>query len=224
MADIATELGLAKSTVSMALSHHPEIAPATRRKVEKTAESLGYKPDPALSRLAKTRWHSEAHSTREAIALVVWDENDYPDQLKDLSAIAGKITDNFGYRLETFFRSRFRTRAALTKVLRSRGIRGIIAFCSRHDSAWEDFPWEHFCAVEIFSGSGRATGMDNIRMDAFGDMIKAGLMVEEQRPRSAAICLIDQRRPSLTDDRYLSAGLFLASKWKKAGVKMESPV
>ena len=48
--DIAKELGVSPSTVSRALKDHPDISPATKKKVNELAVSLNYKPNPiALS-------------------------------------------------------------------------------------------------------------------------------------------------------------------------------
>jgi LacI family transcriptional regulator len=42
--DLAAELGLAKGTVSRALNDYPDIAEATRLRVSRTAERMGYRP------------------------------------------------------------------------------------------------------------------------------------------------------------------------------------
>lgn len=44
IADVATELGVTKSTVSRALNGYPDIAEGTRLRVSRTAERLGYRP------------------------------------------------------------------------------------------------------------------------------------------------------------------------------------
>lgn len=42
--DVATALGVSKGTVSRALNDYPDIAPATRARVRREAERLGYRP------------------------------------------------------------------------------------------------------------------------------------------------------------------------------------
>lgn len=44
ISDVSRELGLSKSTVSRALNHYPDIALGTRRRVEQTAQRMGYRP------------------------------------------------------------------------------------------------------------------------------------------------------------------------------------
>ena len=56
MADIARKVGLGRSTVSMALRNHPEIAAATKDRVLKAASELGYQPNPLIS-LLMSRLH-----------------------------------------------------------------------------------------------------------------------------------------------------------------------
>lgn len=56
LADIARRLGLDKSTVAKALRDHPRIAAATKARVRADAAALGYRPDPAIRRLAQHRW------------------------------------------------------------------------------------------------------------------------------------------------------------------------
>lgn len=45
MEDVAEHAGVALSSVSRALSNHPDVSPAMRRKVELATEELGYEPD-----------------------------------------------------------------------------------------------------------------------------------------------------------------------------------
>jgi len=44
--DIARELGLSQTAVSLALRNHPSIPETTVRSVRATARRLGYRPDP----------------------------------------------------------------------------------------------------------------------------------------------------------------------------------
>ncbi len=51
--DVATEVGVAPSTVSRALQNHPSISKETKDKVKKAMETLGYVPNVAAQNLAK---------------------------------------------------------------------------------------------------------------------------------------------------------------------------
>src|SRR5690606_39803630 len=69
--DIANRRKLDKSTVSLALRNNPTIAAATRVRVRTMAEKLGYRPDPALSTLARQRWAGHETGSGAALAYLV---------------------------------------------------------------------------------------------------------------------------------------------------------
>jgi LacI family transcriptional regulator len=49
LAEIATKVGVSKNTVSLALRNAPKISLATRKRIQKTATSLGYQPNPRIN-------------------------------------------------------------------------------------------------------------------------------------------------------------------------------
>ncbi|RYG34337.1 LacI family transcriptional regulator, partial [bacterium] len=53
LTDIAQSLGIAVSTVSMAISGDPRIAESTRATVKLKADELGFRPNPTAQRLLK---------------------------------------------------------------------------------------------------------------------------------------------------------------------------
>jgi DNA-binding LacI/PurR family transcriptional regulator len=53
--DVADELGLSRTTISLALRDHPRISAATRKKVTNSAKRLGYEPDQVARTLATGR-------------------------------------------------------------------------------------------------------------------------------------------------------------------------
>ena len=69
--DIAARFGCDKSTVSLALRGHPRIPDATRRQICKLAERMGYRPDPALSMLARHRWAHHDAGNGATLAYIV---------------------------------------------------------------------------------------------------------------------------------------------------------
>lgn len=70
--DIAREVGMDFSTVSLALRDHPRIAVATRLRIQQAAERLGYVPNRAAQALRLGRSHT--------IAFVLWGDNS--DQIR----------------------------------------------------------------------------------------------------------------------------------------------
>ncbi len=49
--EIARSLGLSHTTVSEALRDSPRVNPATRRRVQKAAKAVGYRPNPLAGAL-----------------------------------------------------------------------------------------------------------------------------------------------------------------------------
>lgn len=217
--DIAKALGLAKGTVSMALREDPRIAAATRARVAEAAERMGYVPDPALRRLTALRWADESAAGRVSVALVAWDRNDYPNLYRDIAGPARDLLTRRGYGFEELAVGDCPSPRRAAAILKARGVAGVLALASRLDSAWIGFPFGEFSGVEIHAGSGRATGLPQVCPDNFGSMLAAAQRVGAARPRSAAICLLSQERPSLTDYRNEAAALYAIRDWKALGIR-----
>lgn len=149
MADLARYLRLARSTVSMALRDHPDIAPETRRRVQEAAMRLGYRTNPLVSALM-ANVHA-AHPVKHDTALAVVSEDAAPIEWYRRPLLEGihqgivAQADRHGFLLQNFqLGGTGLSPARLATVLRARGIPGVIlAPVSRTKpsrfSAWDDF-------------------------------------------------------------------------------------
>jgi DNA-binding LacI/PurR family transcriptional regulator len=218
--DIGAHLALDKSTVSLALRGDPRIAEATRARVVHAATALGYRRDPALSRLAQVRWANRRQTPASSIAMVSWAGDDYPDQARELSGPLRAAIEGMGYGWERIVVTARGGVAAAARILRARGVDGLVALASRRVDAWHNFPWADFCGVEILTGGGRPSGLATIRQDTIGALVDAGQRIAAQRPASAAIVLIQQDPPSLTDDRDEAAALLVLKRWAATGIRV----
>lgn len=146
--DIARRTGVSKATVSLALRHHPRIPETTRRRICKAADHLGYRPDPALARLAAHRWRSRVAPSGSTIAFVT---TNHPtgDYVLDTGAIAGARAqaEAFGYSLEHFRFENYGGAAHLGAVIFNRGIRGVLLGQLMRSDFCGEFPWHHFSVV-----------------------------------------------------------------------------
>ena len=218
MVDIASSLGIGKSTVSMALSGHPDISAATQARVKAEAERLGYVPDPALRYLTAQRWSEHDLQCPLSIGFVVWDADDYvPQQLLMKKALRA-VVKSMGYGFEFLVVKRSPNVAAAVRVLKARGVVGVVAFASADQKAWEGFPLADFSGVEVMSGGGAVAGYSVIRPDAFGTMLSAGELIVGAGVKSAAICLLGQHAPSITDLRMEAAAFYVEKLWSDAGM------
>lgn len=152
--DIARKLGLNKSTVSLALRNHPGIADGTRERVHATAQSMGYRPDPALSTLARQRWAGHETGSGAALAYLVDSRMENANQHRRFLPAARERAEARGYRLHDFDLAEYPSLNAISRVLHHRGIRGVLLpqFSWGEGPSILDFPVEHFTVVSLALG------------------------------------------------------------------------
>jgi LacI family transcriptional regulator len=152
---IAEQADVSRMTVSRALRNDPSISAATRRRIQKLARALGYRPDPDLARVLDTIRVRKRHRLPNAIAYLTayddpaaWRKN--PVQRRFFEAATRRAAD-CGYRLEEFWaKAPGMTDERLGEIIRHRGIDGlIVAPLPAPQLLFQDLPWEHFSAVEI---------------------------------------------------------------------------
>lgn len=142
--DIALACGLGKSTVSRAISGHPQVSAAARKLVESKAEEMGYRPDPSLRILSQHRWNRQPVA-KLTLALIT-QKDDRSDSASTYRAGLTTAADRLGYRLEEFPLANYSSAAKLGNVLFNRGIRGLIIPPIIHPIEW-DINWSRFTAV-----------------------------------------------------------------------------
>jgi LacI family transcriptional regulator len=154
--DIAEKTGFAKTTVSLSLRNNPKIPEATRRIVRTAAKELGYRPDPALARIAEHRWRQKGTDSGSTVAFVTTLGVDGGDSL-DAQAISGaKVRAmELGYGFEHFRLESYSNAARLGSVLFHRGIRGVIVGQVSQEDFCVRFPWELFSSIACNAGHHR---------------------------------------------------------------------
>ncbi len=124
--DIADELGIDKSSVSLALRNHPSISPETKSRVKAAAEKLGYRPDPALATLARQRWAGHETGSGSALAYLVDRRMENFATHRRFLAAARARAEERGYILHEFDIAGYPHIEAASRVLHHRGIRGLL--------------------------------------------------------------------------------------------------
>ena len=151
---IAEQLDLSVAAVSMALRDHASLPAGTIARVKRAALKLNYTPNSAGSALAAHRQQLRVRRDFSVIALVSnWPTRDdwlqRPSAQRLLTGATARARA-YGYELQHHWaREDGMTPARFSRVLASRGIRGlIVAPLDRPDSRL-DLDWENFSAVTV---------------------------------------------------------------------------
>lgn len=129
--ELAAATGFSRSTVSAALQNRPDIAPATRRKIQRKAKAMGYRPDAKLSELMEYLSSSKRRPDPTPLLWITAEERRKAWQTfpwyKTIYRGAEREATRQGYRLESFWLNEpgLSPKRAL-QILRTRGIRGAI--------------------------------------------------------------------------------------------------
>lgn len=157
---IARAANLAVSTVSYALRNNPKIPPATRQRIRRLAEQMGYKAHPAVATLMAHIKASRLPKSPTKIAFV-WIEQDVAglNSLFNRQSVAGarQRAQERGYLLEEFrLFDEGMTSRRLSDILKARGITGIVfSGCDRRTSIRLEMDWDSHSAALI--GNARCT-------------------------------------------------------------------
>ncbi|AHF90794.1 LacI family transcriptional regulator [Opitutaceae bacterium TAV5] len=128
---VADRAGVTRALVSMALRNSPKVAAATRLRLQRIAQELGYRPNPMV-RALMTSLRAQREVTYQAALgfITVFRERDvwktyltYPEYFEG----AARRGLELGYRLEHFWLGDYANHPGrLEQVLRARGIRGVL--------------------------------------------------------------------------------------------------
>jgi DNA-binding LacI/PurR family transcriptional regulator len=153
MAQIAAEAGVSKNTVSLALRGDRQVTEETRQRIEEISQRLGYQRNPLMSHLMAVLRQQHPVSYRYNLALVNAhrDPNAFTRNPTVPEYVQGCLrrAKVRGYRFDEFWiHDPALTGPRLDRILRSRGIRGLIIiglFSDQHlpetfRTIWENYP------------------------------------------------------------------------------------
>ena len=131
MSLIAEKAGVSKNTVSLALRHDPQIPVATRERIERIAAELGYAKNPVVAQLMTELRKARPAGYRRTLALLNanTDAKAFKRHPTIPSYVAGcrRRAAQHGYALDEFWLHDPELYGeALNRILRARGIRGVI--------------------------------------------------------------------------------------------------
>lgn len=197
--DVADFVGVAKSTVSMALKGHPQIPAHTAERIRAAARKLGYRPDPILSAMGRNRWRTAADEKGGRVLAYV---HALPRTraLRTVERYEGarREAERLGYALEGFRFADVRASASrLAAVLKARGIRGVLFDSLLRPEEFTDFPWQDTASAWCGTHS-EAVVTHTIELDAFRRFEEAWERVWSAGARRIGVCVAR----NLSDERW----------------------
>ena len=207
MRAIAAEAGVTHATVSMALRNHPLISTRTRRKVERIARKLGYRPDPEVAKLMhhlRMKHKPMFKSTLAAVTTLA--EEKEPAYAIALRQGAQRAAEALGYGFGVFRVEAGRKRdTSLQRMLHSRGVEGVLLLPMKEAITLGRFlDWSHFAVVAATYGV-LAPDFHRVIPDQFGNT----LLICRQLARLGCrrIGLVMRRGTDLVVDHRFSAAV-----------------
>ncbi len=131
MRTIAERAGVSKNTVSLALRHDPQIPLETRRRIERIAKALGYAKNPVIAQLMTELRKAHPAGYRRTLALLNANQeakafSTHPTVPAYVNGCRRRAAFH-GYKLDEFWLHDPKLNGdRLTRVLRARGIRGVL--------------------------------------------------------------------------------------------------
>lgn len=152
--DVASRVGVHRTTVSLALREHPRIPAETRERVKAAAAKLGYRINPLVSALMQSR-----RSGRVVKHVTLAYVTNYPTRFgwrpphhdrPDFFPGAAERARDFGYKLEHFWLAEpAMTPARFCDILSARGINGVIVGRLPPGQHAVELLWERFSCVAL---------------------------------------------------------------------------
>lgn len=148
--DIAKRAKLSVIAVSMALRDHPEIAVATRQRVQALARAMGYRRDALLSALSAYRRGGK----RVGSLLAFLTTGPTPDDWKTgygqlLLEGARQEAHRLGYELTRYWLDPAISGARHSQVLEARGFAGLLIAPLAAPQTRIELDWDRFCVVAL---------------------------------------------------------------------------
>jgi LacI family transcriptional regulator len=156
MADVAREAKVHQTTVSLALRNDPRLPGTTSARIRAIADGMGYRPDPMLAALNFYRASKDSVKTPPSMAFVTHSrDNALPIAhyaIDQFMRGARRACERMGYRLVVFYIGGAPAEGPrLSRILRSRGIGGVIIAPLDIKLRELSMDWEYFSALSIES-------------------------------------------------------------------------
>jgi LacI family transcriptional regulator len=207
----ARQLGLAASTVSMALRNDPRIGEATRNRVRQEAHTCGFRVHPLVAAVHQPTRRRQRAATALPLAFIT----DVPPELEpappsffgdsDFASIRA-VGPSLGFRPEVFRLAGHPRPAALTRMLEARGYQAAILGPCLSTGRVLVMDWSRFAVVSTHPGK-QEWPFHQVRKDP-GIALDLALVKMRQRPGRIGVALC-RHTPQHPDDRTRKAVFLL---------------
>lgn len=149
---LARTLGVSRTTVSEALRNHPRVNPQTRERVQRAAESSGYRANPLASSVLSLVRRARLGTFQGVLAAIAQEEParvPFPGAYwRDLLRGATERGEQLGFKLEHFVVGpRNLSVKRLDTILRSRGVRGVLIMPAWDRPDFRQLDWSTLTGV-----------------------------------------------------------------------------
>lgn len=167
---LAAACGVSTSTVSRALSGHPSVRPKVREKVATAAQRHGYRRNELVGQLMSHVRTARSQQFLGNLAVIHVPSSGQPRLLPAHRRImqgAAARAKELGFQLYEFSAGRDGLRPdGYARVLRARGVQGVIFLYTEPTGLMADFPWDEFASIEIDYGQ-REPALHTVCLDHY---------------------------------------------------------
>ncbi|MCC5845285.1 MAG: LacI family DNA-binding transcriptional regulator [Verrucomicrobia bacterium] len=156
IADIA---GVTRTTVSLSLHNNPRISESTRKRIQRIARDLGYRPNAEISRVM-----GAIRKTSAVQQVLAWVVDGEPEEAC-LGAFR-QTAQSLGYRLDVFrIDAPPLSAKRIGEILFARNIQGVIFTTPHHPDFMDGVDISSFCACAFGMRSHRVHRVDRVEND-----------------------------------------------------------
>lgn len=209
--DVAEKAGVHRSTVSLALRDNRRISEAVRRRIQRIAKDLGYRSNPLVTALMRSR-----RTRRTAKHVVLAYVTNYPTRYgwrpphhdrPDYFPGAEKRAAELGYKLEDFWLGEpGMAPKRFAQILASRGINGLLIGRLPPGQSELNLPWDGFSCVAL-GLTLKSPRLHHVAEDAFASAAEAMNQCIAAGHKRVGFVFSEPDDSPNTGDRYLGAYL-----------------
>ena len=214
---IAELSGMSLITVSRALKNNPRQSLETRTRIQKIATEIGYRPNPMVSALMAQMRSNRALRPEDGDVIAFLEppyveKNPFTGGIPYLTKMfvgARKRAESLGYKLDLFSFGGM-SGARMVRLLRARGILGVVLGPLPDPIPVIDFDWSHFACATI-GHSYHQESLHRVVNDQFDSMLQTIHHLQELAYKRIGLAMRSED-DSRTEGRWTGAYLTAQSR------------